>query len=141
MAFKIFLDANVLLDFMLKRDNYVDATLLMEKIIVGDFKAFITPSIVHIVSYWLIKIYGISTTKELILQLLADVSVIDIPHEVVLVALHSKMNDIEDALQYYTAIHHRLDYFISGDKQLKKDCIPTLPVLTLKTFLGEINAN
>jgi len=33
-----------------------------------------------------------------------DIKVIDIPHENVVAALHSKIKDMEDALQYYTAI-------------------------------------
>ncbi len=55
------------------------------------------------------KSYGIITAKELLLTLLTDITIIDIPHETALIALHSKINDIEDALQYYTAIHHNLN--------------------------------
>ena len=40
---------------------------------------------------------------------MADVTVIGLPHEIVLNALHSKITDIEDALQYYTAVHHKLE--------------------------------
>gem|GEM_PF-6969507 len=32
-------------------------------------------------------------------------------YEVTLHALHAKIKDIEDALQYYAAIHHGIDYF------------------------------
>jgi hypothetical protein len=56
-----------------------------------------------------------------------------------LLALHSKIDDIEDALQYYSSIHNHLDFFISSDKQLKKDGMPILPVFTLKEFLIEMN--
>jgi predicted nucleic acid-binding protein len=48
MAFKVFLDANVLLDLMLRRDNYAGAKLLIKKVIDGDVKAYTTPSIIHI---------------------------------------------------------------------------------------------
>lgn len=47
------------------------------------------------------------------------------------------MTDIEDALQYYTALHHKIDYFISCDKQLKKAAIPSLPVYLPEEFLAE----
>src|ERR1700712_5231381 len=106
MAIKIFLDANVLLDFTLKREAYEDAKVIIKQVVDYQMQAFITSSVLHIVGYWLSKAYGNSKAKELLLTLLADITVIDISHETALTALHSKINDIEDALQYYTAIHH-----------------------------------
>lgn len=138
MAFRIFLDANILLDFTLKREAYPVARKIIEQAVNGQVQAFITPSIVHIVGYWLTKAYGNSKAKELLLTLLADINVIDIDHEITLAALHSKIKDIEDSLQYYTAIHHKVDYFISRDKDLQKVSIPTLPVYTPDEFLEEI---
>lgn len=139
MASKVFLDANILLDFTLKRDEYEQSRKIIELAINGAIRAFITPSIVHIVGYWLTKAYGNAKAKEILLTLMADVTVIDLPHEIALNALHSKITDIEDALQYYTAVYHKLDYFISRDKQLQKQGIPVLPVYTPKEFLIEIS--
>ena len=139
MASKVFLDANVLLDFTLKREEYEQSRQIIELAVNGTIHAFITPSIVHIVGHWLTKAYGNAKAKELLLTLMADVTVIDLPHEIALNALHSKINDIEDALQYYTAVHHKLDYFISRDKQLQKQSIPVLPVYTPKELLAEIS--
>lgn len=139
MAFKVFLDANILLDFTLKREEYEQSRQIIELAVDGSIQAFITPSIVHILGYWLTKAYGNAKAKELLLTLMADITVIDLPHEIVLNALHSKINDIEDALQYYTALHHRLDYFISRDKQLQKQGIPVLPVCTPRELLKEID--
>ena len=137
MAFKIFLDANVLLDFTLKREGYDSSKKIIELVVSGQLQAFITPAIVHIVGYWLTKVYGAATTKDLLLTLLADISVVDITHDITINALHSKIKDIEDALQYYTAMHHKIDYFISKDKNLQKDSIPALPVYTPGQFLKQ----
>ena len=139
MVFKIFLDANILLDFLLKRANYNNAKNVIDLAIKGKAKAFITPSIVHIVGYWLSKSYGTKTAKELLLTLLIDVNVIEIDHGITLLALHSKIDDIEDALQYYTALHHQLDFFISEDKVFQKSSMPTLPVVSAEYFLQYIN--
>jgi len=138
MVFKIFLDANVLLDFLLKRDDYEDAKNIMSLVVDGNTNAYITPAIVHIVGYWLTKAYGSEKAKQLLLSLLNDVHVIDISHELTLLALNSKIDDIEDALQYYTAIHHQLDYFISGDKKFQKSATPTLPVVAPSYFLKKV---
>jgi len=137
MASKIFLDANVLLDFTLKRKAYSDAKKLIELILDQKIKGFVTPAIIHIVGYWLTKAYGAKKAKELLLSILVDIQSLDIPHEIVINALLSKINDIEDSLQYYTALHYKLDYFISEDKLLKKESTSVLPVYSIKEFLEE----
>ena len=135
MVSKIFIDANILLDFTLQRANYNEAKKLIELVINDKIHAYITPAIVHIVGYWLTKHYGAKKAKEILLMLLTDIRVIDISHTVTINALHSKINDIEDALQYYSALHHKLNYFVTRDGQLKKEGIPILPVYGLTEFL------
>lgn len=135
MASRIFLDANILLDFTLKRESYPIVKQLMTRVVSSEVNAFISPSILHITGYWLTKAYGAAKTKEILLTLLADVRVIELNHEVSLHALHSKIADIEDALQYYTALHHKLDAFISRDKHLQKTAIASLPVYSPEEFL------
>lgn len=93
MASKVFLDANILLDFTLKRAEYEQSWKIIELAVNGTIQAFITPSIIHIVGYWLTKAYGNAKAKELLLTLMADVTVIDLPHEIVLNALHSKITE------------------------------------------------
>lgn len=138
MAVKIFLDANVLLDFSLKREHYSDAEDILNMVASKNVYAFITTSVLHITGYWVSKAYGSTKAKELLISFMEYISVIDAPHEIALIALHSKIDDIEDALQYYTAIHHKLNYFISRDKQLQKDSISVLPVLTPKEFMQDL---
>jgi predicted nucleic acid-binding protein len=129
------LDANIILDFTLKRNDYTLAKQIIELVVTGRVQAYITPSIIHISGYWLTKVYGSKKAKELLLTLLSDVKVID--HDNTISALNSKIDNIEDALQYYTALHHRLDYFILRDKGLKKASMPLLPVFTPEDFLKE----
>lgn len=138
MASKVFVDANVLLDFMLKRANYQESKQIVELAVSGQIILYISASIVHITGYWLAKAYGVPKAKELLLTLLADARVIDMPKETIIAALHSKMKDIEDALQYYTAIHHKLDYFISLDEALLKESIAVLPIIKPVDFLKNL---
>lgn len=141
MASKVFLDANVLLDFTLRRADHKPSRKILELVVTGSIKAFVTPAIIHIVGYWLAKCYGSKLARQLLLTILMDVTVIDLPHELVVTALHSKMDDVEDALQYYTAVHHKLDFFVSRDKQLRKQCIPLLPVCTPEELVNELLAD
>jgi predicted nucleic acid-binding protein len=138
MAFKAFLDANVLLDFFLQRAGATDAEKIIEKMLAGNFLAYTTPSVLHITGYWLTKSYGAAKAKRLLNTLLIDVHIIDCDHYTATVALQSDFDDIEDALQYFTAIRHKLTHFISLDKKLKKAAISQLPVYTPNEFLKEI---
>lgn len=135
MASKIFLDANILLDFLLKRADYPDAKKVIKLILDKKARGYITPSIVHNTGYWVTKAYGNLKAKELLLALLSDLTVIDCSHQIAVVALNSRIDDIEDALQYFTAIQHKLDIFLSRDKKLQKSAIPSLPVYNIKEFL------
>lgn len=136
MAFKIFLDANIVLDYLLQRNDLKNSESLFEKIIAGKVKAFITPSILHIVAHYIVKKYGIDGSKYVLLTLLNSVNVIESSHLIAITALQSNMSDIEDSLQYYTALYHKLDYFISLDNRLLKSGIPQLPIIKPIEFLN-----
>jgi len=135
MAFRIFLDAGILLDFTLKRPDHSAARQLMEWAVKGRVQAYITPAVVQVIGQRLAGAYGAERAKELLLALLAEVQVIDTGHEITVNALHSKMTNMEDALSYYTALHHKLDYFITRNNDLSKVAIPALPVCTPEEFL------
>ena len=135
MAASVFLDANIVLDFLLKRKDYEDARKVMVLVLEKKIKAFISPSILHIVSYWLTKAYGSAKSKDLLLLLLSDVRIIDANQEVVNLALTSQIDDIEDALQYYTALHHKIDFFVSRDRKFQEQALTLLPVHNLPEFL------
>lgn len=101
----------------------------------GDFKGFVTPSVVHITGYWLTKNYGGLKSKEMILTVLNDVNVIDCSHQTVITALSSAIPGIEDALQYFTAVQHKIDCFITSDKKLRNAAMPILPTYYPQEFL------
>jgi len=135
MAFRVFLDAGILLDFTLKRSDFTAARQLMEWAVKGRVQAYITPAVVQVIGQRLAAAYGAERSKELLLALLAEVQVIDTGHEITVNALHSKMDNTQDALSYYTALHHKLDYFITRNTELSMAAIPVLPVCTPEEFI------
>lgn len=136
MASKVFLDANILLEHSLGRENFNDVRQIFVLIEDRTLSAFTTTSVIQTCGYLLLKEYGNKTTKDILLHLLSLISVIDCSHEIVVLALNSAICDLEDAIQYYTAIDHKIDYFISFDKKLAKDAIPILPVYSPAAFLA-----
>lgn len=137
MAFRIFLDVEVLLDFTLKREDraYATARQLIEWAVKGRVQVFVTATVIRDIGRALTKAYGADQAKELLLALLAEIQIIDAGYETTVNALHSRMGDIPEALSYYTALHHRLDYFITRDTNLSKAAIPVLPVCTPEEFI------
>jgi predicted nucleic acid-binding protein len=135
MASKVFFDANVILDLTLKRDGYAHAKEILEAAIIGQINIYTSSSIIHIAGYWLTKVYGASLAKELLLALLQDVQILETDHETTLQALNSKIIDIEDAIQYHTALYHHADAFVSRDKMFLKISGANLPVYTPEEFI------
>ena len=138
MASKVFLDANFMLDLTLKRAAFADVSRVMQAAINRDIEAYTTPAVLHIVSYFLAKAHNVATAKVIIGTLLNDVTIIDCSHATAILAVNSSITDLEDALQYYAALTHRLDYFISADAGLKKVALTQLPVYTAKELLPQL---
>jgi len=136
MAFRVFIDTDILLDFTLKRDAYATARKLMEWATKGRVQAFITTNTVTITSYWLTKAYGAAKSREILAALLADIQVIDIGHQITVNALHSRIVSTVQALQYHAALHHKLDYFITRDRDLDKSASAVLPVCLPEAFIN-----
>ncbi|WP_299285506.1 PIN domain-containing protein [uncultured Mucilaginibacter sp.] len=135
MAFKVLLDANVLIDFFLKRGEFEITEKLFDGIFNNRFKVFVTPAILHITAYYTKKILGSAVSKALLLDFLDNSTVIDCNHKTAVLALSSKMTDVEDALQYYTALQHDLNFVITQDQQFQKQAIPSLPIYSPQEFL------
>ena len=135
MAFRIFLDVGVLLDFTLKREGYPAARQLMAWVVSGRVQAYVTPAVVQETARRLRDAYGVDRTRELVLALLAEVRVIDTSHMIAVSALQSTIYNMEGALAYYTALHNKLDYFITCDKDLPLVYTPILPVCTPEAFV------
>lgn len=135
MVSKIFVDANILLDFVLEREQYEAANELFHYIANGNVNGFISPSIVHLVAYRIKKSQGTEKVKPALTSIFKNIHVVDVGHDITIEALSSDINDVEDALQYYAAVAHHMDIFISNDKKLKRLAMPSLLVLNPAEFL------
>jgi len=137
MAYKIFLDANVILDHSLKRKGYENVKNIFLATESGILKAYISSSILHILYYILNKELSNKICKEILINILTETTIIDTPQDVAINAIVSKFDDTEDALQYYTAMHHKLEYFITSDRKLKKEATSLLPIYYPSEFIKE----
>ncbi|HTN19282.1 MAG TPA: PIN domain-containing protein [Pelobium sp.] len=136
MATKVFLDANVILDFVLKRNKYemVRSIFMLEE--QQKIKLFVSSSILHIISYWLTKNLGSTVAKTTLLKFLDHIKVVEGNHESSVKALESNFTDIEDALQYFTALLNKMDYVVSFDKGFQKFNSDKLQIIDAQTLVS-----
>ena len=137
MAFRIFLDADVLLVYTLKGSGYGMVRRLMEWVIAGRVQVFTSSAIIRDMAPALRKAYGVDQAQQLLLTLIPSVQIIDAGLETVVTALQSKIDNIPGAISYHTALHHRLDYFITLNFELLQVVNPVLPVKTPIDFLNQ----
>ena len=101
---KVFIDSDIILDLLCKRDPFY--CFAAEVFTLGDTKKIelVTTSLVFAnVFYILRKLLGIEKAKELLRKLRIIISVVSVEEKVVDLALNSKFTDFEDGLQYFTA--------------------------------------
>lgn len=109
MSKKVFIDTDIILDLLCKRDPFYEYAA--EVFTLGDTKKveLVTTSLVFAnVFYILRKVLGIEKAKELLRKLRIMVRIVSVEEKVVDLALNSKFNDFEDALQYFTAREHQI---------------------------------
>jgi len=139
MANKLFLDTNVVLDFLLAREGEleeIDTIIDLSK--QKKLDCLISESVIATAIYFLQK------QKMPALQMMRDFCTTCkvIPfHSSVLYNNIEIFKDTEDGLLYFLVLHHKSDYFITRNKPDFKKAASGLPVFTPKQFLQHYNSN
>ena len=122
---KVFLDSDIILDLLCKREPHYD--FAAEVFTLGDTKRIelVTTSVVFAnVFYILRKILGIDKAKELLRKLRILVGVMPVGDKIVDLALNSKFADFEDGLQYFTARENGIKILLTRNiKDYKEDSL------------------
>lgn len=131
---RIFLDTNIILDFLGEREGFYEAsakilTLADQKKI----QVYTSPSSISNVFYVLAKYENSKIALEKIrkFKLLCSMSVMD--DEVVDKAIHSDFKDFEDAMQYFSALASNCDMIITRNEKDFKNAL--IPVMNAESYL------
>ncbi len=135
MAPKIFIDTNIIIDFLEQRSFELNATNTLFKLIEENYiSGFISESVVTTALY-------ITGFENRILRLLGIIQIICIENDAIENALKSNFKDKEDAILYHGALDKKIDYFITRNKKdFVKFSLKQLPLLTPKELLNKIQA-
>ncbi|MFC1239186.1 type II toxin-antitoxin system VapC family toxin [Treponema vincentii] len=135
MTKKIFVDSDIVLDVLCKRDPYYEyAAKVFSLADMKKLTVYTTSLVVANVYYILRKAIGIEKSKEALRKLRLLVKIISVEEREVDLALNSSFSDFEDALQYYTAVKHSMETLLTRNiKDYKeKDLIIQTPEQFIK---------
>ncbi len=135
MAYKIFLDTNILIDFIEQRSFDKEAVNELFKMAEkNDIEIFISESVITTALY-------VTKNTAQIERVLKIASVICIKETEIRTALSSNFKDKEDAILYYGSLHSKVDFFITrNEKKFAKNSFAQLPVMNAKALLAKIKA-
>lgn len=140
---KLFVDTNVILDWVLAREHAfgVEAKRMIQQAEQGKLNLYMSGDSVYTLAYVLEK-SGLKgeELKNTLLRILKLIPVISDSTQIYENACLSTSKDLEDAFQYQLALSNpKLNFFITGNT---KDFLPfvseILPVLNPKEFLNLI---
>lgn len=132
----VFVDTNVIIDFVCKRDNfYNNAKKIFALGYLGELELRMS-SLSIINTMYIGKKYGIATIKERLKAILKFVEVYSIETDIVIEALDSDWEDYEDAVQFKSATKVYADCIVTRNK--KDFTRSDIPVYTVDELLDSL---
>ena len=143
MGYKLFVDRDVLLDVILNREPFVDQSIeLFFHRSEETVQLFTSSSIIINTQYIGEKLTGRAHAKIGMKKLLNFLEIVNPAKESILRAYDSNFTDIEDGIQYITALDNEdIDYFITRNTKDFRMNEAHLPVLTPSQFLILLKQN
>lgn len=139
MAYKLFLDTNIIIDYVLERKQELEA--IKEIIYLAESEKiglFISESTITTLFYVLQKqkIEALPVLRELC----KIINIIPFSKEVLYLPVE-KYKDIEDGLIYFLALKSKMNYFITRNVKNFTFIFPPLPVISPTNFIKQIYLN
>ena len=138
MSYKLFVDTNVYLDFLIHRGKeWKNAELLFELAENKEITIYTSSSsLINIIYILRAAKMDHKEVIEAATAILNYTTLINPDNNTCIRALESSFLDTEDAVQYYTALENtEIDYFITTNTKDFKKALPTLSILTPTSFI------
>jgi predicted nucleic acid-binding protein len=131
----IFMDTDVVLDFLLDREPFSSyASVIFTHSEENKNQTYISPLTVSNCYYILRRLASHNKVIDNLQKLLVITNITSISKKDVVLALNSKFRDLEDALQHYGAISHaKIDVILT--RNIKDYKHSEIPVMTPETYL------
>ena len=114
MAQKIYLDSDVILDYLAERKPHDEAAIkIVNSLEKQKIQGFVSSLIIWNLYYLLSKNLGAAQAKTVLQKFRRLVHILPITEETIDSALNSNMRDFEDSVQYFAFKKGKIDIFIS----------------------------
>lgn len=133
---RIFLDTNVLIDVILKRDDYVSAAKVMALFVDSRYKLYVSVLTMANIVYILRKEWKGDRLYDMLAHLSDILTVCSITDSDYNQALMLRAKDFEDALQYSSALSAQCDVIVT--RNTKDFYFSKLMVYTPAQFLASL---
>ncbi len=139
MKTKIFIDTDVILDLLAKRDPFfLASSQLFTLIDKGKVQAYTSPVVFSNLFYILSKLKSRKFAHISLRKLRMLLNVINVDERIIDFALNSDFKDFEDAIQFYSAKLNDLDFIIT--RNVKDFISRDLTVIKPDDFLQRFGA-
>lgn len=139
MKAKLFLDTNIVIDYMAHRAHFLSAATLMDMGYRGEVELYITNLTVANTLYILRKEIGMESAKECLKSLCSFAKIAPSTQHETKQAFATPNPDFEDALQYFSAVSVNADVIITRNE--KHFRFSTIPVMDALTYLNGSSSN
>ena len=127
MKQKIFLDTNIVIDFLARREEFQPAANILQLGIESKVELYVTGLTIANITYILRSQLGKEKVKEALHTLCTFIHIAPITEVEISKALETENPDVEDAIQYYSAEAIGADFIITRDpKHFKYSNIPVM---------------
>jgi len=132
---RVFIDSDIILDVLAQRDKfYKPAAKLFTLIDKGDVFGFTSPTVFANIHYILSKLTSKKYALQGLRKLKSLISILPTDEKIIDLALDSSFIDFEDAIQYYTAKSHEINFIITRNKKHYKKS--KISVCTAEEYLN-----
>jgi len=136
---KLFIDTDIILDVLAKREHFSGPAVQLFTLIDEEkVEAFTTPVVFSNLLYILSKFKNRSFAYSSLRKLRLLIKIIQVDEKVVDLALNSEFKDFEDAIQFYSAKLHELDFIVT--RNVKDFVSKDLVVLTAEDYIERFGA-
>ena len=133
---RLFIDTNVVLDFLMERAGYREAACIIDLSTENDYELVVSVLSMSNIAYVLRKVLRGENLYDALEQLSAFFKVASVTSEDFMGALELKSRDFEDALQYFCAKSYHCDRIVTRNE--KDFYFSDIMVCSPVEFLSEI---
>ena len=115
---RVFIDSDIILDVLAQREKfYSHAAKLFTLFDKGQVSGFTSPIVFANLHYILRKLKSKEYALKSLRKLKSFISILPVDDKIIDLALGSKFNDFEDAIQYFTAKSYEIKFIITRNKK------------------------